>query len=135
MIHPGRDRHTQVPERVEGDGRVTAHRAQQRRLQLANKKFNEYGVIVTQEALPCLHRLLDVTEAVFDVSRGSLRSAGDTIDVLLQSFQQMQEEFLCVLLLVPPEERRVPLVFQLEWCCVESLLRFARVFPSHSSEC
>lgn len=57
-----RNRQTQVPKRVEGNGAMTAQGTLQRRLELTYEHVYDFAVIVTQVALPCLHHLLVISE-------------------------------------------------------------------------
>ena len=108
FARPGGDPQAQIPERLEGDRLVGTFRTSQGRLELANEEVDQLGIVATYVALPRLHSLLAHAEAAVNLAVDGGGLGEHPVDVLVEPFQQVAEELLAVLLVVPAEPRCEP---------------------------
>ena len=100
---PCRDSQAEIPESFKGDRLVGTLGTPQGRLELPNEEVDQLGIVATNVSLPRFHGLLAHAEAAVDLAVDGGGLGEHPVHVLVQPLQQVAEELLAVLLVVPAE--------------------------------
>jgi len=107
---------------------VPADGALQRRFQLAHEQVHDPRIVPPQVAPPRFRRFLTVTDVIGDVRVQRFDFDGHSVDIFVQSFEQIAQKFLRILLIVAHKSRGELLDLTFQCCGIDSAGGIAFVF-------